>query len=244
MIKNQLFIGAALLAGVAIGYFASSSETPTVSEEATVSEVAPKEIADVGENATIAALRARIAELEAQLSEAPEVQKEENVEKRGPEERPRGPKEWRKDFEKRDPEGFARMTNHMARMRTSRLEKTSDKLQRLASIDMSGMSEKAKANHQRLMELLTVDAENFDDSMSEQMMDLSEDERRQMFEETRRTHMELHGALEEERVNLLIEAGKSEDGNSEENVRAILELTEEVKTHGPDGRGMGRGPRR
>ena len=243
MIKHQLFIGAALLVGVAIGYFASSDTPPPPPVEREI-VVAPKQIEDVGENATVASLRARIAELEAQLSNQTEIVSEENVEKRGPEERPRNPREWRKDFEKRDPEGFARMTNHMARMRTSRLEKTSDKLQRLASIDMSGMSEKAKANHQRLMELLTVDAENFDDGMSEQMMELSEDERRQAFEEIHRTHMELHGALEEERVNLLIEAGKSEDGNSEENVRAILELTEEVKTHGPDGRGMGRGPRR
>lgn len=67
MIKHQLFIGAALVAGVAIGYFAAPQKS-SANVETEETYVAKSAIADSGEAASIAALRARIAELEAKLA--------------------------------------------------------------------------------------------------------------------------------------------------------------------------------
>ena len=62
MIKHQMFIAAALLAGVAIGYFVK--DEPIVAGAPTA-EIAPKKsVADKGEEASVRALRRRIAELE------------------------------------------------------------------------------------------------------------------------------------------------------------------------------------
>ena len=67
MIKHQMFIAAALLAGVAIGYFVKDEPIPA--EEPKTEEVAKKQVADKGEAASVRALRHRITELERLLAE-------------------------------------------------------------------------------------------------------------------------------------------------------------------------------
>ena len=69
MFKTQMFIAGALLAGVAIGYFAGGHgdvARPAETPEATVSR---KPVADVGEAASLKALRLRVAELEKLLAD-------------------------------------------------------------------------------------------------------------------------------------------------------------------------------
>ena len=67
MIKHQLFIAVALLAGVAIGYFVK--DAPVAAEEpAKAEEQAKKPVSDRGEEASVKALRHRIAELEKLLA--------------------------------------------------------------------------------------------------------------------------------------------------------------------------------
>ena len=60
MIKTQMFIAAALLAGVAIGYFAGDRGGATGAPSAAESAGAPKKkaIADAGDSASVKALRA------------------------------------------------------------------------------------------------------------------------------------------------------------------------------------------
>ena len=65
MIKHQMFIAAALLAGVAIGYFVK--DEPVAAEEPKVEEAAKKAVEDKGEEASVKALRRRIVELEKML---------------------------------------------------------------------------------------------------------------------------------------------------------------------------------
>ena len=67
MIKHQMFIAAALLAGVAIGYFVK--DEPIAAEEPTVEVVPKKAVADKGDEASVKALRRRIVELEKLLAE-------------------------------------------------------------------------------------------------------------------------------------------------------------------------------
>ena len=67
MIKHQMFIAAALLAGVAIGYFVKDEPIPV--EEPTAEEIAKKPVADKGDEASVKALRRRSVELEKLLAE-------------------------------------------------------------------------------------------------------------------------------------------------------------------------------
>ena len=67
MIKHQMFIAAALLVGVAIGYFVKDEPIPA--EEPKVEEKTKKSVVDKGEEASVKALRRRIAELERALAE-------------------------------------------------------------------------------------------------------------------------------------------------------------------------------
>ena len=67
MVKTQMFIFAALISGVAIGYFVKPGESPAPTEPAEV-ETAKPLMENKGESASVAALRARIAELEGMLT--------------------------------------------------------------------------------------------------------------------------------------------------------------------------------
>ena len=250
MIKHQMFIGAALLAGVAIGYFAKSSDAP----QPTVAEtpVAKNRIADKGEAASLKALRHRIAELEKLLAERDGKSEiaisnavAEAVKMRPPEP-PRG--NWRERMEemkKNDPERYTQMTNRFANWRRSRAEQARNKIDFLSSIDVSHMSAGAKKTHAALQELV-VRREEIEAQLQDE--NLSDEDRGKLMRQLWEGHRELQRLNGEERWNLIDEAARNmgfEGEDAKEVSATIREVIEATESGWGGGRHHGgpRGPR-
>ena len=210
MIKHQMFIAAALLAGVAIGYFVKDEPIPT--EEPKVEAKAKKPVADKGEEATVKALRHRIAELEGLLAEK-EGKSEIAISnavaeaaKTRPPEPPRG--NWRERMEemkKNDPERYTQMTNRFAQWRRDRAAQAQDRMDFLSSIDTSRMSAGAKKTHNALQNLIAR-REELEQQLHQE--DLSDEERGKLMRELGDSHRELMRLNGEERKNLFEETAK------------------------------------
>ena len=210
MIKHQMFIAAALLAGVAIGYFVKDEPIPA--EEPKFEEVSKKPVVDKGDEATVKALRRRIAELEKLIAEkdgASEVAISNAVAeaaKTRPPEPPRG--NWRERMEemkKNDPERYTQMTNRFAQWRRDRAEQARDKIDFLSSIDTSHMSAGAKKTHNALQDLIAR-REELEQQLHQE--DLSDEERGRLMRELGDSHRELMRLNGEERKNLFDETAK------------------------------------
>ena len=247
MIKHQLFIAVALLAGVAIGYFVK--DAPVAAEEPAKAEKHVKHpAADKGESASVKALRHRIAELEKQLAERDGTSEiaisnavAEAVQSRPPEP-PRG--NWREQMEemkKNDPERYTQMTNRFAQWRRSRSEQARDKIDFLSSIDTSHMSAGAKKTHNALQNLI---AKREEVEQQLQSPDLSDEERGKLMDELHSTHGELMRLNGEERRNLFEETARSL-GFSGEDAKEVSATIQEVirATDGGWGGHHGGGPR-
>lgn len=227
MIKTQIFIGAALFAGVAIGYFAGGHGGVDETAESDSSYVAKKTISDRGDAASVKALRRRIAELEKLL--AAQGEKSDvaisNAEAGGvPREPPRpgNPQAWLENLKKNDPARYAQMTNRFARWRQRWAEQTQSRLEFLSSIDVSRMSAKAQDTHNALMDLMVQRDEIMDRLHAEGVTD---SERRQLFEQMRETDRELGKLSGQERSNLIREAAR----NSGVKGKMVQELTDTIK---------------
>ena len=240
MIRTQMFIGAALLTGVAIGYLAKPE--PKVQEtDAEIEEAVAALFSDRGEEASIAALRARVSELEAMLASrdgAPASAQKVGEPREGAPfrrgEGRRGPpsaEEMRERFarmEKEDPARFAQMTNHFAQMRQRRIDRAQSKIDFFASVDTSRMSASAKKTHENLQSLIARREE-----IEEQMfnLDIDEDERRQVFQEMRETDEAIRELSMVERENLLTQMaealglGADEAAEMNSTIAEILEAT-------------------
>jgi len=235
MLKTQFFIAAALLCGVAIGYFARTDHEEVRSSGRQEAGVPAALFSDKGGEASIAALRARIADLERRLSERGESVAERKVEVAGepgrgigavPERR--GPptaaemRERMAKMEREDPVRFAHMTNHFARMRAARRERAVMKMDFLSSIDTSGMDEFAKKTHLDLQDRIARR-----DELEERMhdMDLSDEERAAVFAEMRENEHALRELNLAERDNLLAQTAAAIGLSPEDSV----ELTETIK---------------
>lgn len=252
MVRQQLFIGAALIAGAAIGYFVQPEPAkPQVAMSADETTSA-KLIEDRGDSASIAALRARVRELEAKLVQArdnDEVLVSNTVERLEVARRGRrpegGPREWMADLQKRDPERFAQMTNDFARWRQDRRNQQTERASFLASVDTSRMSPAARKTHAAYQDLLAR-REAIEEKMHN-MMDLSDEERREVFGEMASVNREMHETRSAERKVLLNEVaravGLEGDAASElvQTIGEVYEATEDGR-RGP-GRGPGRGMR-
>lgn len=249
MIKQQLVIGAALIAGVAIGYF-SAPQTPAPKAEEDLEFIADSPIA-VGDNAdVIEALRARISELESALLAIPtnEVDVAGEVRQERRERRGFGnPGEWLETMKKENPGEYAQMTNRFAQWRQSRVRQQQAKLDFFGSIDTSNMSASARANHEKLQDLI-VKREELEAEMSSP--DLSWEDRGKLFQEMWALDAEMRTANEIERKALLEETAaalglKSEDAEAlASTVREIYQNTENGWGRGPGGgQGGARGPR-
>lgn len=251
MVKQQLFIGAALLAGVAIGYFAApQTSRPEAEVEEDLEFIASSPIA-VGDQAdVIAALRARIGELESalltiptnELTVASEVQPERR-ERRGF----GNPGEWLETMKRENPEQYTQMTNRFAQWRQSRVRQQQSKLDFFGSIDTSNMSASARENHEKLQDLI-VKREELESEIA--APDLSWEDRGKLFQEMRAIDEELRAANEIERKALLEETAaalglKGEDAEAlASTVREIYQNTESGWGRGPGGGpGGARGPR-
>ena len=229
MIKHQMFIAAALLAGVAIGYFVK--DEPIVAGEPTA-EIAPKKsVADKGEEASVRALRHRIAELEKLLAEKDGKSEiaisnavAEAVKNRPPEP-PRG--SWRERMEelkKNNPEEYARRTNWWAQVRRTRSEQARNKIDFLSSIDTARMSAGARNTHDALQDLI---ARREEIERQLQQPDLSDDERGKLMGELHSTHHELMRLNGEERNNLFEETARNL-GFEGEDAKEITATIQEV----------------
>lgn len=254
MIKHQLFIGAALVAGVAIGYFAAPQKS-SANVEAEETYVAKSAIADSGEAASIAALRARIAELEAKLAGKGEESAElianavDRLEGRARRNFERStPRQFMEEMKKNNPEQYTQMTNRFAEWRQSRLERQQSKLDFLASIDTSRMSAAERDTHEKLQDLI-VRRDEIETEL--QNLDLSNEDRRRIIEDLHEVSREIAHLNGEERKALLGETARALGLNGEDaealsdTVRDIFEVTEDSRAVGPFG-GMGggrRGPR-
>lgn len=211
MIKHQMFIAAALLAGVAIGYFVKDEPIPAEGPKA--EEKAKKSVADKGGEASVKALRHRIAELEKLI-----VEKEgassvaiSNAVAEAVRARPPAPPQqnWRERMEemkKNDPERYTQMTNRFANWRRSRAEQARNKIDFLSSIDTSHMSAGAKKTHNALQELIAR-REGIEQQL--QSPDLTDEERGKLMGELHSTHHELMRLNGEERSNLFEETARN-----------------------------------
>ena len=250
MIKSQMFIAAALLVGVAIGYFAGGDgKSPAaVPEEET--PAVKKTVSDKGEEATVKALRHRVAELEKLLAESGEKSETaisnavaEAVKNRPPEP-PRG--NWRERMEemrKNDPARYAQMTNRFANWRRTRAEQARNKMEFLSSVDTSHMSAGARKTHDALQELIAR-REALEAQM--QQPDLSDEERGKIMHELWSTHGELQRLSGEERKNLIDETAHSLgfEGDDAKEISATLQEVIRATDSGFGGfhRGGHRGP--
>lgn len=261
MIKHQLFIGAALLIGVAVGYFVRETHPVVSGEAATLSpHEARLTIADKGPEATIAALRARLDELEAAAalpnsnliavstgeSHSNSVRETASA---GDDRRRR--REWLERMKKDEPERYAEMTNRWSNFRAERKAEHRTRLDMISSVDTSRMSAAAKENHERYQELM-VRRDELEDRMHAAFANdgITEDQRQEMFREMGDLSRELAEASREERMNLLGEMTKSLGFEGEdvteitETISDIIEATEQFgfRGHGPGRGGRGPGP--
>ena len=234
ILKYQMFIAAALLAGVAIGYFVK--DEPVVAEESATREVAKKPVVDKGEAASVKALRHRVAELEKMLaeqnakSEAAISNAVADARKRVPPEPPRG--NWRERMEemkKNDPARYTQMTNRFAQWRRSQAERARNKIDFLSSIDTSHMSKGAKETHTALQELIAR-REELEQRLHQP--DLTDDERDKLMRELWSSHHELQRLNGEERRNLIDEAARNMGFEGEDamevsaTIREVIEATD------------------
>ena len=211
MIKHQMFIAAALFAGVAIGYFVKDEPIPV--EEQTSEVAVKKPVADKGEGASVKALRHRIAELERMLAEKDgksEIAISNAVAeatKARPPQRPR--QSWRERMEERkknDPKHYTEMTNNIANWRRSRAELARSKMDFLSSVDVSRMGADAKKTHGELLELIARRQE-----LEEQMHreDLTDEERGKLRHDLWTSQEELMRLNDLERGNLFEETARN-----------------------------------
>lgn len=249
MIRQQLFIGAALLAGAAIGYCVAQRETPAAVATETAQVKVPAPIPDGGAEASVKALRERVKSLERELAElrgagnAAAVEPEEAAAGRG-ETRVEGPAQGRARFraemerlKEEEPERYRQIVQRMEGFRRMREERQKAKLDFLSSVDVSGMGSEAKKVHEGLKELIVrrreVEAEFADENLA--------DERREtLMREMREIDHAMRALNAAERTNLLGEVAKAVglEGAAAtelvESVKDIVEATEGSRPpHGP-----------
>lgn len=211
VVKYQLFIAAALLTGVLIGFFAKDESVPGGAPTATNAvRQATAAIADKGTEASLKALRKRVAELEAALAEKAmqvEAATSNAVAAARPPEPPRGNlRERMEAMRKSDPERYAQMTNRFAQWRRSRAEQARTRLEFLSSIDTLRMGAEARKTHEALQDLIAR-REDLEEQMHDQ--DLSDEERGKLMHELRSMHGELQRLNGEERQNLIAETARN-----------------------------------
>lgn len=234
MIRHQLFIGFALIVGVAAGYFVRerSEGTPAATAEVhTQKRDAKGRIADDGDAASVRALRRRVAELERQLAEAQRNAAASNSETAvavNPDSQPRGPRgnprEWLENLKKSDPARYAQMTNRFANWRRQRAERALSTIDFLSSIDTSRMSAAAKKTHAALQDMIAR-REEIEQRLHQE--GITDEERGQLFSELRGMHGEMERLRHDERRNLIAETAK-ELGFKGEDVKTITATIQEV----------------
>ena len=224
MFKTQMFIAGALLAGVAIGYFAGGHGD--VARPADVQEeyVAKKAVSDSGEAASLKALRRRVAELERLLAEKEEPSEEAvtNAIAAAPAPGPGNPQEWLENLKKNDPARYVQMTNRWAQWRRRRAERAQSKIEFLSTVDVSRLGAQAQQTHNELLDLI-VRREEIEEEIHRE--GVTDSERRQLMEEMWATDREMRSHNNIERSNLISMAAR----NSGVKGSMVKELTATIK---------------
>ena len=228
----------ALLCGALLGYLVRpAAPEPELEKASTAAKPSRKAVTD---DAALNRLRARIQELERQLAnkaaQPAEAAAETPVK---PEERPQNPflrngpphmptaAEMRANMEElreKDPAKYVQMTNRFARWQEHRLQRTNDRLDILASVDTSRLSEKELQTHEALQDAI-VRREELRQQLNPQNEDLTEEQRKKAFEELRALDQKMRQLETSERNTLLTKTARS-FGLSKENAK---EMTETVK---------------
>jgi SMC interacting uncharacterized protein involved in chromosome segregation len=243
-----------LLAGAAIGFcFAPSAGAPKAAPEKT----SPKKVKaesrpDEAAEKEMRVLRSRIKELEDMLAKQG-VEVEEMKEESSRRERRDRPRDFRADMErlkKEEPERYAQITNSMAQFRRHRLERAQSKIDFLSSIDTSRMSPAMLKVHSDLQDMIEKR-----EAVEEKMrgfMDMTEEERREAFQEIGEIDGRIRELNRAERDNLLVQTaealGFQGDDAAEiiDTVKSIYEATDSgwgFGGPGGPGRRGGRGGR-
>ena len=227
---SSFLVAIALLAGVALG-FCSGVTTSTTPEQAKAEreKVAKRPLADAGEAASVKALRARIAELERQLADAKAKPSTNGAEKVVAQDAPRpprggGPREWLENMKTNNPARYAQMTNRFEQFRRRRAERHQRNLDFLSSVDTSRMGASAKKTHAALQEAMAR-REEIEEKMHQE--DLSDAERRALFEQMREAEHELRSLRRAERDNLF-EATANTLGFEGDDAKEIVDTLKEV----------------
>lgn len=228
----------ALICGVLLGYLIHPTASEPESENAV--SVAARPSRKGTDDATVSRLRARIKELERQLSaksdqtadteEETPVKAEERSQnpflRNGP---PRMPTaaEMRANMDElreKDPERYAQMTNRFARWQEHRLQRTNERLDILASVDTSRLTEKERQTHEALQDAI-VKREELRQMLNPQNEEVTEEQRKKTFEELHKLEQQMQQLETRERNTLLTKTARS-FGLSSANAK---EMTESIK---------------
>lgn len=241
----------ALCVGAALGYMLPKSAVPSTTHEE--EDYLPKGmIENLGESATIDALRERIKSLELalEMQAAPSEEEKPREERVRTGRRDRGergnfnPREMLENLKKEDPERYAQMTNNMERWRVRREAERTSRLDFLKSIDTSTMSAGTRSTHQKLLantdKIAELEAMLRDENTTDE-------ERRELFGQIRELYDNQRQLNQAERDNLIeqisMEVGMSAEDAAEfgATINEILQATEVGGGRGPGGPGGPRG---
>lgn len=242
-IYNALLVSAALIAGMAAGYFIGKNGPEAENTVVSSPERVKKPISDVGESSSVRSLRARISELEKLLAEKNAAAQADdravnavsNRQDSGLSHRERMAK-----MEKEDPARYTQITNRVATWRRRRAESARAKIDFLSSIDTSVMSKKDQAVHEEFQELVAR-REELEADLHDP--DLDDDQRRRLFGQLRESGAKLRELAAKERDSLLSETARNL-GFEGEDVREIVTTVKEIVEATDSGWGPGRGGRR
>ncbi len=268
--KATIAVGvAALLSGAAIGYFCRpATQDAQEGGGAKAAETkAARKTSKSADDAALNRLRRRIQSLERELAAARNASKAEEAPRQEAENaaeaksdrprtrrfRPPSPEEMRAELEeirKNDPQRYAQMTNRHETMKRHRLERAQGRLDILGSVDTSRFSQGQKAVHEQYQDAV-VRREELRELMDPANADVTEEQRRSMFEEMRGLDRQIRELAESERDTLLTQTvedlGVRGDAlqDTVEAVKAIYEATQTRDGHGgpPSGPPPGGGPR-
>ena len=231
--KNTFLVaGAALLAGVAIGW--TVKPTPTENITAEVHDSGFKRKKRVADSSTRVKIATTVVTNVVQSTVTNTVEVAGN--------RPRDPGDFMADLErmkKDEPERYASMTNRMAQFRNRMTQRTENKLDTLASIDTRGWSKSQIATHEKYQDLIAKRAELME--IIRHDSGATKEERDAAFGELRKLGRDLHETSAKER-NTLLDKTFQELGYSSSDAREIRETIKTIYSTteewgGPRGRG-------
>ena len=236
---------AALAGGIALGW-SLHPEAPSAVESKVEAKRAraSKRVEDVGGDSAREALRRRVKELEREIadlraerselpSEAPtgDVQHVEVQRRHGPPDAAFDFRAHLEDMKKNDPERYAQFTNGWARSRAFRMRRAANRLDTLASVDTSRMTNKERLTHQKLQELIAREQELHDMTRPDNA-DITDEERGAIWKELNELRREKRDLERTERNTLLAKAAESygvkgaEAKELVETVKAVYEVTD------------------